>query len=232
MEHRVPIRDCVLDIAPLQNFLTTTDSRLSDGGAMSYPKMLAAAMCGLAILVIQPFGAWAGVLVYNAGHCEKIGALAVPCRAMTDCGEDCDSSGEAIAESRLLLAKITIIGGANLVPLSLGFRSPTGNIMCHVVEDAIPSLECELRETTNPPPQRPSWCEQSWGQRFIIAADGETGEGVCHGDTLYNDGYQVLPYGSVWTSFGLTCSSERTGVTCHNEKGHGFYLSRARQHVF
>jgi hypothetical protein len=42
----------------------------------------------------------------------------------------------------------------------------------------------------------------------------------------------VLAYGAQWTRDGLTCKSERAGVTCTNRKGHGFRLSRARQELF
>jgi hypothetical protein len=42
----------------------------------------------------------------------------------------------------------------------------------------------------------------------------------------------VLEYGSYISLGGITCVSERTGMTCTNLDGHGFTLSRARQSLF
>jgi len=42
----------------------------------------------------------------------------------------------------------------------------------------------------------------------------------------------LLRYGSSWTWHGFRCTSRRTGLTCKNQSGHGFVLSRQAQRVF
>jgi len=43
---------------------------------------------------------------------------------------------------------------------------------------------------------------------------------------------QLLRYGRTWTWHGFRCTSRRTGLTCKNQSGHGFVLSRQSQRVF
>jgi hypothetical protein len=45
-------------------------------------------------------------------------------------------------------------------------------------------------------------------------------------------GSPVLPYGASLTLGGITCTSERTGMTCVNRDGRGFAVARAAQRVF
>lgn len=121
------------------------------------------------------------------------------------------------------------------IPLSQGFRSPSGNIMCSSsLQDEAPQavLNCEISELENLPPKKPAWCEYDWGQAFIVTSDADAGERMCHSDSIYNDGYQTLPYGTVWRSNGFECLSEKSGLRCWNGNGHGFFLSRARQELF
>jgi hypothetical protein len=42
----------------------------------------------------------------------------------------------------------------------------------------------------------------------------------------------VLRFGRTWRVAGFACTSRRTGLTCSNRSGHGFFLSRARQRIF
>jgi hypothetical protein len=42
----------------------------------------------------------------------------------------------------------------------------------------------------------------------------------------------LLRYGRSWTWHGIRCTSRRTGLTCRNQSGHGFVLSRQSQRVF
>jgi hypothetical protein len=42
----------------------------------------------------------------------------------------------------------------------------------------------------------------------------------------------ILRYGRTWTWHGIRCTSRRTGLTCTNQAGHGFVLSRQSQRVF
>ena len=42
----------------------------------------------------------------------------------------------------------------------------------------------------------------------------------------------VAGYGQSAQFGPITCQSERTGLTCRNQSGHGFFLSRRRQELF
>lgn len=138
--------------------------------------------------------------------------------------------------SRLLLAATLAIlcnAAVKAQPLE-GFKSPSGNIFCSYAGagDGIPaSLRCDIMKISNRPPPRPRDCELEYGQAFEITRRSR-GTRLCYGDTIANDQYRVLPYGEVWRNDGFTCFSAESGITCRNDAGGGFELSRARQRVF
>jgi hypothetical protein len=63
-----------------------------------------------------------------------------------------------------------------------------------------------------------------------LAAAGAAGAAVPTVDTV-TTGFNV-PSRSTWTWHGIRCTSRRTGLTCKNQSGHGFVLSRQSQRVF
>jgi hypothetical protein len=114
-----------------------------------------------------------------------------------------------------------------------GFRSPTGNISCMFFDDEDEAvIRCDLAEMSNRAPPRPSDCDMEWRDAFEIAGKAEAATRICHGDTTRDERLPVLPYGSTFARKGLTCKSERSGVTCANARGHGFEIARARQRMF
>jgi hypothetical protein len=50
-------------------------------------------------------------------------------------------------------------------------------------------------------------------------------------DTIGDLKAQVLAYGKTKRVGPFTCTSRRTGLSCHNRNGHGFTVSRERQSV-
>ena len=50
-------------------------------------------------------------------------------------------------------------------------------------------------------------------------------------DTLGDPKAPVLGYGKTKRVGPFTCTSRRTGLSCHNRNGHGFTVSRERQTV-
>jgi hypothetical protein len=113
------------------------------------------------------------------------------------------------------------------------FRTPSDNIDCLFgqAETGI-YLECELREMAGEPIQkRPADCELDWGQRFFLAPDGYTTL-ACHSDTIQTRDSAVLGYGSTIERGGITCISEKTGLTCRAQNGKGMFLSRKEQRFF
>ena len=118
----------------------------------------------------------------------------------------------------------------------LGFKTPSGNIQCMFFDSVEardpPSLRCDMADMTNPIPPKPSSCDLDWGGAFYVSQESKRGERVCHGDTVFGESVEVLPYGSVWQHHGFTCLSEQNGLTCFNAKRHGFALSRSSQKLF
>lgn len=113
-----------------------------------------------------------------------------------------------------------------------GFVSPSGNITCAMsfTNDVPDGLSCEIGEMTSRVPPPPADCDGDWGSRFEVSPDGDAARS-CYSDSIRGD-YPTVGYGSTWTSGGVTCSVEKSGVTCRNKRGHGFFLSRAAQEIF
>lgn len=112
------------------------------------------------------------------------------------------------------------------------FQAPSGNIHCVMMEYEEPQwVRCDMIEGTITYKKRPKDCDLDYGRSFYIDARGR-GEVVCHGDTIINRRAAVLNYGQTVNVGGVSCTSERTGMTCRNTAGRGFSLSRAKQHVF
>lgn len=120
-------------------------------------------------------------------------------------------------------------------PVSAGedlwFRSPSGNIHCVIAAGPRPVARCDLLDFTPSFRRRPPDCDLDWGHAFEVAGRGPAGL-VCAGDTVAVQGAPVLDYGHSVTLGGITCRSERTGMTCTNRDGRGFSIARARQSLF
>jgi hypothetical protein len=41
-----------------------------------------------------------------------------------------------------------------------------------------------------------------------------------------------LGYGKTWSAYGFSCHSAKSGLTCQNRSGHGFFLSVKQTHRF
>jgi hypothetical protein len=112
------------------------------------------------------------------------------------------------------------------------FRTPSGNIHCGYMDfDGRPSIRCDISQYTATTPERPADCDLDWGMAFAMEPDGR-GQVLCVGDTVITPDAMTLPYGEIFRKAGMTCISEKTGLTCTNGKGHGFFLSKAEQRVF
>jgi hypothetical protein len=112
------------------------------------------------------------------------------------------------------------------------FQTPSGNIICVIISEKEGFIRCDIRQLTQTYTKAPDGCELDWGTAFGIAADGNSGEVICHGDTLFGTEPMKLEYGKTVEAGGFQCLSEKTGLTCKNAAGHGFRLSKARQKLF
>lgn len=111
------------------------------------------------------------------------------------------------------------------------FQSPSGNIHCLLVtEEPLPWVRCDLREAVVSYKSDPA-CGLDYGKAFFVGRKGQ-GQVVCAGDTVIDPTAVKLPYGKSTVFYDISCSSDRSGMTCRNGQGHGFTISRARQQVF
>lgn len=114
------------------------------------------------------------------------------------------------------------------------FRSPSGNIHCMIFQGDgdWQGARCDVLELTGMSyPVPPADCALDWGHAFEVGRSGP-GAPVCAGDTVASPHGPVLGYGQSVSGGGVTCTSERTGMTCVNRQGHGFTVAKARQQVF
>jgi hypothetical protein len=116
---------------------------------------------------------------------------------------------------------------------SVFFKTPSGNIHCGYDDyEGTPFIRCDISNYTPSAVSRPADCDLDWGGAFAISADGTSSIMVCHGDTVMTPDALTLAYGDRFAREGISCLSEQKGLTCRNARGHGFFLSRARQEMF
>ena|ERR1700736_2027405 len=103
-----------------------------------------------------------------------------------------------------------------------GFLTPSGNIACNAgTNHGQKLLACTVFTK-----QRPDRGNRVWA--MFVRGRAQTGFVV--GDPATD--FPKLAYGRTWSWHGFSCKSERSGLTCRNRSGHGFFLSRASQRVF
>lgn len=129
----------------------------------------------------------------------------------------------------ILLVAFSSIAAADV---DISFQSPSGNIRCDMSRDAPLAVRCDLGVDQQSYTRRPATCQGRWGTSFGLNQTGVGGL-ICVTDRdVAPEGRRVLPYGRRAVLDGITCLSERTGVTCTNIEGGGFEVRRAEQRVF
>lgn len=126
---------------------------------------------------------------------------------------------------RALLA-LTLLASPALGDGYAAFQSPTGTIHC-VMSDGEGGTEarCDLQALSHDFTRPAGGCSFGWGQAFVINERGK-GHLACEPETVMDRGNPILPYGSVVSMGGVSCVSARTGITCTNGSGNGFYIAR------
>ncbi|TMV77390.1 hypothetical protein FGG78_27365 [Thioclava sp. BHET1] len=133
---------------------------------------------------------------------------------------------------RIWICLLIIAGGAARADVWT-FETPSENIQCVVGEDHLGSdIRCVIIRRNGPPAlPRPANCTTDWGHAFVMKDHGPV-QMTCEPLSQARDGFDRAEYGVTGRFGGFICQSERSGFTCRNESGHGFFLSRARQSVF
>jgi hypothetical protein len=149
------------------------------------------------------------------------------------------------------IVALTLAAAAPAATRPTGFRSPSGNISCLFVPAAhddtghllTAQLLCSIVRSAysttlqdrclNPNGQVGAGVD--W-HGFSLGAAGR-GSVVCSGGILYapslvKPSYVTLRYGATMRRGEISCRSQRTGVTCHNRRGHGLFVSRETWRVW
>jgi len=121
------------------------------------------------------------------------------------------------------------------------FKTPSANIVCAYTiytgsTAADSSVGCVIKSGLKPaPPRRPCVDGDPARDRVYLGVTGRVDVPPCAGDPgpyVYVDRARVLGYGKSWSAGGLRCTSALAGLTCRNNYGHGFFLSRERWRRF
>jgi hypothetical protein len=139
---------------------------------------------------------------------------------------------------KMLFGLICAVGGTILPALAgddgelVQFRTPSNNIHCQLSSDD-GSIDCEIISVTveSPLPERPADCDLEWGKRFYMKEKGPS-ELICTGDTVRDHKATIVPYGENFAYGLFTCASTEKGLSCTNNDGHGFLLSKEKQELF
>jgi hypothetical protein len=109
---------------------------------------------------------------------------------------------------------------------SVDFRSPTGNIVCHVDSD---SATCGIRDFNFTPPPQPPTCDlPGWGHNIEVGTAGQAAF-ACQDEIPAPPDSPALPYGNYVQTDNFECGSTRIGVYCESRQTkHGFAVSRER----
>jgi uncharacterized protein DUF6636 len=127
----------------------------------------------------------------------------------------------------LLVAVVVIAGVAPAAAARVHFSTPSRNIGC--IGDAS-LLRCDIQRTATKPPPKPRSCRFDWGNYFELRPRGRPRR-LCVSDSALG-GRRILGYGRTLRLGRMSCVSRRTGLTCRNADGHGFFLSRQRVRLF
>ncbi len=136
--------------------------------------------------------------------------------------------------------------GAAQAQDALFFSAPSKNINCVYDRNddnkGQPYLRCDIGQFTpslTVVPQQSAEeievmgkCTLPKMRAFVIGKNAPTTSTYCPTDAPIGERQTVIPYGSTWQYDGFTCISETSGMTCRNNLGHGFSLSRASQKLF
>ena len=114
---------------------------------------------------------------------------------------------------------------------SVGFRSPSGNIVCKVAGNG---AQCAITEFSYTPPSPPASCADSQGWGHVLGVEGSASASfVCADNQPADPNSPVLAYGRGVLVGRMACGSTQGGVRCANrDTRHGFLISREQVRLF
>lgn len=104
---------------------------------------------------------------------------------------------------------------------SKAFVMPSRNIACLYDSGKI---RCDIYSGLKPEPKKA--CKYFWKG---VELDGKgKASFLCIIDTIQVPNAPVLHHGQTWSRGSIVCTSSVRGLRCHNDSGHGFFLSREK----
>ena len=136
---------------------------------------------------------------------------------------------------RAIFTAIALLSASMVSNAEVYFKTPSGNVICGGdMAHSTSGVTCDIRERASDKPIKPmpDWCPLDWGGRFTL--NRKKAELECYSDYPYihPDEMMVLNYGQTVRGNGWSCTSQKSGLTCKNTRGRGFFLSRKRQRIF
>lgn len=111
-----------------------------------------------------------------------------------------------------------------------GVLSPSGHIACLFADAKGGDVRCDV-QGAHWKVATPARCNADYGDSATLGR--HRAQLSCHGDTVFGAPHQpTLPYGETVVYRGVTCHSETTGMTCRNQAGHGFMVSKESYRLF
>src|SRR5947209_2614838 len=136
----------------------------------------------------------------------------------------------------LLVLMLVVSAMSSVASASSGaygsFKTPSGNIVCEWLSSSgSDHIECGIRSGLIGAHAVRCGPGDPVTNRVQLSAAGRASRVLCAGDPGPLDASvraSVLEYGRRWRSGAISCLSERLGLTCRNQAGHRFFLSRER----
>ena len=157
---------------------------------------------------------------------RRLAPLVAIAFAAAACGGGTTTTETVVVATQTVVSTQTVAGATEPIPTvtpsslsSRTFQMPSKNIGCTVGEGV---LVCDILSGLNPEPKKS--CELDWTGMEMETLG--TAQPRCAGDTAYDQNAPILAYGKTWSRDHFVCSSAATGLTCWNNDGRGFTLSR------
>ena len=139
----------------------------------------------------------------------------------------------AVAPAMCLAVCGLVAAGSAQAASEGAFKTPSGNIICGLYEA---DVECVIKSGLKPaPPKRACDAGDPVSDRVSLSATGIAEPVPCAGDPgplVYEADAKELTYGSTMKKGEIGCAAFEFGLVCVNNKGHGFFLSRASTQYF
>lgn len=137
-----------------------------------------------------------------------------------------------VSVTALLLALAAGLAGAASASGKNGFiKTPNGKIYCGWGYGGGTGgfVVCGLKNGfLKPKPKNNCKHIDYVGNRIAFNATGKAKIQACAGDAgpfANPKGTKVLAVGKTWTGGGMSCTSQKKGMTCKNKSKHGFFMS-------